>query len=288
MTDFFLDIKQTSEILGPKKIDCLKNLFKEMDGTPPCVNKKRYRAKYPDQIKDLDDLESSAQLIVTKHDNTGSYYHLRSYAIPLINDAKAQQLLNLMCKIYEKLSLIYKDRLDENITKEDLLKKLNFPEKETLEALSYFRESHDVWIGWGDGFPYRNGSLINISEKVILKENFLEISAEHYRWRSLNQKNIDPILKQPEINIPDIAIEEKIAGRPSFKNQVLAAYNFLKKNNKINYTKTFKSHITLIRETIWVLNPSLNKSVQGLGDEVIRRNLIPLFNKEKSLNQPQK
>lgn len=129
---------------------------------------------------------------------------------------------------------------------------------------------------------------MNISEKVILKESFLEIPAEHYRWRSLNQKNIDPILKQPEINIPDIAIEEKIAGRPSFKNQILAAYDFLKKKEKIDYSKTFKSHIPLIRETIWALNPSLNKSTQGLGDEVLRRNLIPLFEKEKPLNQPQK
>ena len=66
MADFLSDIKETSEILGKENIDCLINLFKEIDGKPPCVEKKRYRANYPDQINILNYLEQSAHLITTK------------------------------------------------------------------------------------------------------------------------------------------------------------------------------------------------------------------------------
>ena len=104
MADFKEEIKETSEVLEKENINCLISLFNEIDGKPPCVNKKRYRANNPDQIPILDYLEQSAHLITIKTIETKQFYHLRPYAIPLIKQQKAKKLLQLMCKLYESFA----------------------------------------------------------------------------------------------------------------------------------------------------------------------------------------
>lgn len=282
MTDFKEKIEETYEVLGKENISCLISLFNEIDGKPPCVNKKRYRANNPDQIPILDYLEQSAHLITTKTIETNQFYHLRPYAIPLIKEQKAQKLLKLMCQIYESFAVFYKDRLDASVTRDEILKAVNMPHEEALEALSYFQDTHSVWGGWGKGFPYEEGSHINISEGVLLKESFLEILTDYYRWHFINQndENSKEHIKK-EISPPKIKIEDKKTGRPSLKEKIIAAYEFLKKEDSIDYSKTLKSHTEIIQKTVQALNPEITGTA-GMAHEAIRRAISTRFQEDKN------
>lgn len=282
MADFLLDIKETSEILGKENINCLISLFNEIDGKPPCVNKKRYRVNNPDQISVLDYLEQSAHLITTKTIETKQFYYLRPYAIPLIKKQKAQKLLQLMCKIYESFAGFYKERLDESVTRDEILQALDVPYEEALEALSYFHDTHSVHTGWGNGFPYEEGSHINISEDVLLKESFLEVLTDYYRWHFINQK--DEKSKEhikKEISPPKIKIENKKTGRPSLKEKIIEAYEFLKKEGSIDYSKTLKSHTEIIQKTVQAQNPEITGTA-GMAHEAIRRAISKHFQTDKN------
>jgi hypothetical protein len=84
-------------------------------------------------------------------------------------------------------------------------------------------------------------------------------------------------------NIPNLEIEEikdKPVGRPSKRQKIIDAYLVLKQDEKIDYSKTFKSHIQAIRDTVRYLNPNLEND-KGLGAEAIRRTVKPLFDQEK-------
>ena len=282
MTDFKEEIKETCEVLGKENINCLISLFNETNGKPPCVNKKRYRANNPDQIPALDYLEQSANLIKTKTIETKQFYHLCPYAIPLIREQKAQKLLQLMCKIYESFARFYKERLDESVTRDEILKAVDIPDEEALEALSYFQDTHSVWGGWGKGFPYEEDSHINISEDVLLKESFLEVLTDYYHWHFINQNNEnskDHIKK--EISPPKIKIEDKKTGRPSLKEKIIAAYEFLKKEGSIDYSKTLKSHTEIIQKTVQALNPEITDTT-GMAHEAIRRAVGENFKTDKT------
>jgi len=282
MADFKEEIKETYEVLGKENISCLISLFNEMDGKPPCVNKKRYRANNPDQISILDYLEQSAHLITTKAIEAKQFYHLRPYAIPLIREQKAQKLLQLMCKIYECFAVFYKERLDESVTRDEILKTVDVPDEEALEALSYFQDTHSVQGSWGKGFPYEEGSHINISEDVILKESFLEVLTDYYRWHFINQndENSKDHIKK-EISPPKIKIEDKKTGRPSLKEKINAAYEFLKKEGSIDYSKTLKSHTEIIQKTVQALNPEITDTA-GMAHEAIRRAVGENFKTDKT------
>lgn len=282
MADFKEEIKETSEVLEKENINCLISLFNEIDGKPPCVNKKRYRANNPDQIPILDYLEQSAHLITIKTIETKQFYHLRPYAIPLIKQQKAKKLLQLMCKLYESFAAFYKERLDESVTRDEILKTIDAPEEEILEALSYFQDTHSVWGGWGKGFPYEEGSHINISEDVLLKESFLEVLTDYYRWHFINQndENSKEHIKK-EISPPKIPIKDKKTGRPSLKEKIIAAYEFLKKEGSIDYSKTLKSHTEIIQKTVQALNPEITDTA-GMAHEAIRRAIGENFKTDKT------
>lgn len=93
-----------------------------------------------------------------------------------------------------------------------------------------------------------------------------------------NERNIQN--KKEEIQLPDFQITDKFVGRPSKKQEIINAYNLLKKKNKIDYSKTFKSHTPLIREAVRLQNPTLTDD-KGLGDEAIRRTVKSFFDQEK-------
>jgi hypothetical protein len=86
--------------------------------------------------------------------------------------------------------------------------------------------------------------------------------------------------KKKEIQLPDFQITDKSVGRPSKKQEIINAYNLLKNKNKIDYSKTFKSHTPLIREAVRLQSPTLTDD-KGLGDEAIRRTVKSLFDQEK-------
>jgi hypothetical protein len=86
--------------------------------------------------------------------------------------------------------------------------------------------------------------------------------------------------EKEEITLPDLEITDKHVGRPSKKKEIIDSYNHLKKENKIDYSKTFKSHTELIRKTVRLHNPKMEND-KGLGVEAIRRTVKHLFDQEK-------
>ena len=173
-----------------------------------------------------------------------------------------------MCEIYEALSAFYKERLDQNITRDEVLKAIDAPNEQALEALSYFQDTHSVWTGWGKGFPYEEGSHINISEDVILKESFLEVLTDYYRWNFLNQKD-EALFTNNKISLPNKKPHRK-PGRPSKKHMIDEAFNALDNENKIVRSDSIQSHYDLIRDTVITLYPDIGDD-NGLSDETIRR-----------------
>lgn len=91
--------------------------------------------------------------------------------------------------------------------------------------------------------------------------------------------------KKEEIKAPKNELIDKPVGRPSRKNEIEAAYNYLREIGSIDYSKTFTSHIQLIRETVRLLNPDLNDN-KGLGDEAIRLYAKLLFDRDMSSQKP--
>lgn len=93
------------------------------------------------------------------------------------------------------------------------------------------------------------------------------------------QKNIQ--IKKKELKPPNLEVTDKKVGRPSKKQEIIDAYNFLKNECKIDYSKTFKSHTKLIQQTVRTLNPDQTND-KGLGNEAIRRTVKHLFDQEKN------
>lgn len=119
-------------------------------------------------------------------------------------------------------------------------------------------------INWDDNSISKNGiEFINI--KVIKKSQFK--------------------IKNPIKKIPNIPVEDKKGGRPTQKDKIIAAYRHLKHHEKIDYSKNFKSHTKLIRETVLILYPELEND-KGLGEEAIRIAAKPLFDADKTTLKP--
>lgn len=94
------------------------------------------------------------------------------------------------------------------------------------------------------------------------------------------KKAIKIVNKKEEIKPPKLEVNDKLVGRPSRKKDIKDAYIFLRDKGKIYYSKAFKSHNEIIRETVRLLNPELEND-KGLGNEAIRRTVKPLFDLEK-------
>lgn len=275
MTIISSEIEKMSQILGKENIDCLTNLFEKMNGQPPRVNKKRYRADHPSQINILNYLEDSARLIRTEHIKTEQLYFLYPYALPLVKTPKAENLLNLMREIYQTFPDFYKERLDASVTREELLKTVDAPTDNILEALSYFKEANGVWVGWGNEFPYKENSQINLSENVILKKDFLEILGDYYRSNFIGKKEGFLYENNKKEFFPnDVKIEDKKTGRPSLENKIIEAYEFLKNKKVIDYSKTLKAHEGIIQEVA---------QIEGISYKTISKYLGKRFKEDKNL-----
>jgi hypothetical protein len=271
--DILSDIKEMSEILGKENIDCLAALFEEIKGQPPRINKKRYRADHSEQIESLNYLENSVHLIKTETIKTEQFYQLRAYALPLIKTSKAQKLLNLMSEIYQILPTFYKERLDAPVTTEELLKAVDAPTDSILEALAYFKDTHDILGGWGIEFPYKEKSQINLSEKVILKSGLLEILTDYYRWNFIGKKeSFLPDINKRVFFTQEIKIEDKKSGRPSLEKKIIEAYETLKNKKAIDYSKTLKAHEKIIQETA---------QIEGISYKTISKYLGKRFKEDK-------
>ena len=188
MANHEFEIEQATKILGEERLECLREIFKDLKGTPPQLHKKRYRAEHYTRIETLDYLEQSVRLLNTE--GTGNeHYRLSPYAIPFIKSQRSDDLLQIMVEIYSFLGEKYKERLDLPITNEEIIQNSSkWSRDDCLEALFYMSRAHSVWTSMTHEFPYKEGSQIAISEDVIKKKSFWEVLTDYYRWHFINPK----------------------------------------------------------------------------------------------------
>lgn len=187
--DFFMrpeDFADVKKSVGTESLIALTDLFRKSQGTPPGIKADRYRADHVQWLDLLDRLESS-QLFL-KRSNDGTSYNVRVHALPLIEDDEAKKLLVKMNQIYRELQTIYDERLtaqvpiaaflDANSQENDLIKR----------AFYYMADTHSVWCGLSNGFPFSDDAFICISESVLKYENFDGIMEQFFKWHFLNAK----------------------------------------------------------------------------------------------------
>lgn len=179
--------KVVKNILGTTSVEALTALFNKADGTPPTIKADRFRADNPYWLDVLDELENRKSLVECNRE--GNDYMVRCYALPLIEDKKAERILVLMQDIYSRLKILYSQYLNESLSLEILLDGINGEKNETLEALYYLSEGHHVWSGKTTGFPYSENSTLVISESVLRHKGFDEILAEYFEWHFINPQN---------------------------------------------------------------------------------------------------
>jgi hypothetical protein len=111
--------------------------------------------------------------------------------------------------------------------------------------------------------------------------SFLQGETHFLNIRIIKKLNTKKSISSPIFKLQKSKIIDKEIGRPSHNGKIIAAYEYLKKENKIDYSKFFKSHTQIIRESVWTLYSNLKGKSEGLGDEAIRRYAKPLFDADK-------
>jgi len=261
LENYLQDIEKAKEILGNDILECLKNVFIHLDGEPPCVEKRRYRANNPSHMVLLDILQHEYQFIYIERIENKDFYLLKSYALPLIETNKSKALLKAMSEIYSYLPNLYLAHLDETILVKELFEISNLKKDIFLEALFYMGGFHDIHTGLSPNFPYQKKSSFQISEKVLVK-GFLQTATDYYRWNILNNNK--------NIRLPDKE-SHTTRGRPSKQAMIEDAFMRLDTQGKINRNESTQSHYSNIRNSIKILYPDADD--KGLSDETIRRTI---------------
>jgi len=275
LENYLQDIEKAKEILGDDILECLKNVFIHLDDEPPCVLANRYRADNPNHMTLLDTLQHEHHLIYVARIKNDNFYLLKPYALPLIETNKSKALLKAMFEIYSYLPDLYKKRLDESVLAKEIINISKIDKTIGLEALFYLSKCDDVWTGLGEGFPYQSKSFLNIAEKTLVND-FGQTLTNHFRLKILNngKNNLTNDI------IIDTGITDQKTGRPTFKNQIIYAYEQLKKENIINFDMKFVSHVGVIQNKIIELNPTIN-DIKGLDYKTLSKHLGAKFKADK-------
>lgn len=245
MSNFLSDIQKTKDFLGTESLNCLSDLFHAVNGTPPYVNKARYRANNASQMAILDELENTHSLIKTEYINYVGFYCVKPCALPLIDSDKSNYLLKIMDEMFNFLKIIHKEVADEPISMEKLLNKFNYPENDILEALYYFYDTQNIHSGLGDGFPYKENSFIQLNEKIPHIDNILEILTQFYKSNYLKKEEVVKLQISP--------IKDKKRGKPSYENEIKQSYQILKNQNKIDFSRSLESYTREINEAVQIM-----------------------------------
>lgn len=182
-------IKQAIKALGPEKVQSLRNIFDTLQGTPPQVDKTKYRAQHADEMDVLDQLDHTERWI--EHDKSHSFYQISPYALPLIKSKRSENLITIMEECFQILKKMYPSRLKESVTAKEIIAESKHEGPDLLGALYYVSNISGVWSGKGNGFPYEENSTLTINERVLSKNSLFQIYEEHYAhdWRlSKNKK----------------------------------------------------------------------------------------------------
>jgi hypothetical protein len=113
--------------------------------------------------------------------------------------------------------------------------------------------------------------------------NFLSVRIVKKSAFKVKIKSKNKIIK--ETVLPRIKPIDKRIGRPTLKEQIIVAYSRLKKERRIDYSKTLKSHTQLIQKTVQILFSEV-KSTAGMENEAIRRAIGDIFKADKKNSKP--
>lgn len=122
---------------------------------------------------------------------------------------------------------------------------------------------------------------INWDNSSILKHG-ITFSDIRLIKKSAFKKKTD---NKKSISAPKTPIKDKKTGRPSLKEKIIEAYEFLKKEGSIDYSKTLKSHTEIIQKTVQTLNPEITDTA-GMAHEAIRRAISKQFQADKTTSKP--
>lgn len=186
-------IEAVRTAVGAEKIELLTDIFRKSDSKLPGVRADRYRADHPDQLDLLGCLESD-QLFLQRPQRNAGNYQVRVYALPLLEDARAQELVQFMDTIFTLFKSYYRERLSEPVTLSEISVALGAEAGSTVEAsvkeaLHYMSDGQSVWSSVTIGFPYAENSTITVSEAVLRYGDFTSMLIEFYDWHILKSES---------------------------------------------------------------------------------------------------
>ena len=130
-------VKNAIKALGSDKVQCLRNIFDELQGTPPQVDKTRYRAQHADEMDVLDQLDHTERWI--EHDKSHTFYQVSPYALPLIKSKKSENLIEIMEDCFQILKKMYPSRLKESVAVEEIIVQSKHRGPDLLDAHIIFQ-----------------------------------------------------------------------------------------------------------------------------------------------------
>lgn len=177
------------EKLGQNKIVVLGALYSSLTGRVPSVNKKKFRVDNSENLNTISELETIDQLI--KHNSEQTQYTMASYAIPLVDHKSAQQLYTDMASIYKILSELYRTKYDSSISIDELLVICKLSKNRAITALYQLSQCHDVFSGRNNDFPFKSGTTVMLSEKLLTRKRLDDCFDEFYGWNLASQNSPD-------------------------------------------------------------------------------------------------
>ncbi len=195
-------ITKVIKALGSEKTQCLIGLFGELQGTPPQVDKIKYRANHAGEMDSLDSLDYTERWI--ENDKSHVFYRISPYALPLIKSKESKNLIEMMECFFQILKKLYPEKLKESVTVGEICEQLSYEREDALDALYYLSNISGIWSGKSNGFPYEENSTLAINEQVLRKDSLFEVYKEHFASYGLRSNNHNhPLMR--EDSLPSLA-----------------------------------------------------------------------------------
>ena len=209
------DLCSRNDSFSSEALSVLTSLFESLSGQPPTVERDRFRANHHQWLDELDAFEHPHQFLKRIKIEDEQCYILSPYALPLVEDARALRLLDIMAKIYQNLKQLYLDNLRghieaviliDNIDGYDINQKED--KKELLEGLYYLRELPQTFSSIPGNFPYDEDSEVSIAESVLRNDSMGGIILDYFKTHYA--KPISP--SSPDLSMLLRGDETKLTG----------------------------------------------------------------------------
>ena len=184
-----LHASKVKESLGNEVIEVLSTIFESSTGNPPAVKKRRFRADHHNWIEGLDKIERDHYGFI-EFDRNENTYRVKCSFLPLIDSPKAAQLLDVMEKVFPILKKHYQESLDEPLFVKSIVNEIDEDDSITKIALVYMHDVGNWWSSIGGDFPEGDDSTIQVSENILLQDNFFKFISQFYEWYYINPKKL--------------------------------------------------------------------------------------------------